>query len=191
VGRAAALTVSRARGPEAEERAAGIARYRAGYGVLLLALEGLAPGELDWRPSPEAWSVRDVVHHLGDAEVIGAVRLRRLLTEDSPLLPAFDEEVYRHRLGYATRPIEPALAAIRAAHETSAELLDRLTADDWARAGTHSEEGPYPLARWLAFHAAHTHEHAAQIRQLRLARVGARPPSPAPSSGRGSVPSAR
>jgi len=191
VGRAAALIVSRASGPEAEERAARIARYRAGYGGLLQALEGLTPEELDWRPGPEAWSVRDVVHHVGDAEVIGAVRLRRLLTEDAPLLPAFDEEVYRHRLAYATRPIEPALAGIRAAHETTAELLDRLTADDWARAGVHSEEGPYSLARWLAFHAAHTHEHAAQIRELRLARIGAGPPSPAPSSARGPVPSAR
>ena len=123
------------------ERAELVARYRAGYGVLLAALEGLTPDELDWRPSPEAWSVRDVVHHLEDAELTGAVRLRRLLTEDAPFLPAFDEEVYRRRLAYAARPIEPALDAIRAAHGTTAELLDRLTADDWARAGTHSEEG--------------------------------------------------
>jgi DinB family protein len=158
------------------ERVELIARYRAGYGVLLAALEGVASDELDWGPSPEAWSVRDVVHHLEDAELTGAVRLRRLLTEDAPFLPAFDEEVYRRRLAYATRPIEPALQAIGAAHETTAELLDRLTPDDWARAGTHSEEGPYPLGRWLAFHAAHTHEHAAQIRQLRLGRVGAAPP---------------
>ena len=168
-----------------------VARYRAGYGALLTALEELTPDELDWRPSPEAWSVRDVVHHLEDAELTGAVRLRRLLTEDAPVLPAFDEEVYRRRLAYAARPIEPALDAIRAAHATTAELLDRLTADDWARAGTHSEEGPYPLARWVGFHAAHTHDHAAQIRQLRLARVSGAPPPAAPSNAHGLVPAAR
>jgi hypothetical protein len=173
------------------DRADGIPRYRAGYGVLLGALAGLTPDELDWRPTPDAWSVRDVVHHLEDAELTGAVRLRRLLTEDSPFLPAFDEEVYRQRLSYAARPIEPALDAIRAAHQTTAELLDRLAEDDWTRAGTHSEEGPYPLLRWLAFHAAHTHEHAAQIRQLRLARVGAAPPPAEPSGARGRVPAAR
>jgi hypothetical protein len=168
-----------------------IARYRAGHGVLLAALDGLTPEALDWRPDPEAWNVRDVVHHLEDAEMTGAVRLRRLLTEDSPFLPAFDEEVYRRRLAYAARPIQPALDAIRAAHETTAELLDRLTADDWRRAGTHSEEGPYSLLRWLAFHATHTHDHAAQIRQLRLARVGAAPPPRGPSSARGAVPTTR
>jgi len=166
------------------ERAELIARYRAGYGVLLAALEGLTPDELDWQASPGAWSVRDVVHHLEDAEMTGAVRLRRLLTEDAPLLPAFDEDVYRRRLAYASRPIEPALDAIRAAHWTTAELLDRLAADDWTRTGTHSEEGPYPILRWLTFHATHTHEHAAQIHQLRLARAGAAPPPTEPSSTR-------
>jgi DinB superfamily len=173
------------------ERVSLIARYRAGHGVLRLALEGLTSTELDWRPTEGAWSVRDVVHHLEDAELTGAVRLRRLLTEDAPFIPAFDEEVYRECLAYASRPIEPALDAIRAAHVTTAELLDGLTADDWTRTGTHSEEGPYSLERWLAFHAAHTHEHAAQIRQLRLARVGAAPPPGAPSGAAGAVPAAR
>jgi uncharacterized damage-inducible protein DinB len=163
------------------ERAELIARYRAGHRALLAALEGLSAAELDWRPSGGAWSVRAVVHHLADAELTGAVRLRRLLTEDAPLLPAFDEEVYRRRLAYAERPIEPALDAVRAAHATTAELLDRLAPADWARSGTHSEEGPYSLERWLRFHAAHTHEHAAQVRQLRLARVGRAASPPAPS----------
>ena len=49
------------------------------------------------------------------------------------------------------------------------------------RSGTHSEEGAYSLERWLLFHAAHTHEHAAQIRALRLARLGQAPPPSAPS----------
>ena len=70
---------------------------------------------------------------------------------------------------------------------TTAELLDGLTPDDWTRTGTHSEEGPYSLERWLAFHAAHTHEHAAQIRQLRLTRVGAALPTTAPSGVAGTV----
>jgi hypothetical protein len=174
--------------PTPAERAELIARYRAGHAGLLAALDGLTPDEIDWRPSPEAWTVRDVVYHLEDAELTGAMRLRRLLTEDAADLPAFDEEVYRRRLGYATRPIEPALATIRAAHETTAELLDRLSDDDWTRAGTHSEEGPYSLLRWLTFHAAHTHEHAAQIRGLRRAHAGGAPPPAEPSGARGRMP---
>ncbi len=160
---------------DSRERTELIARYRAGLGVLLDALRGITDAELDWRPAPEAWSARDVVHHLEDAELTGAVRLRRLLTEAAPAIPAFDEVVYRARLGYAARGIDAALDAIRGAHATTAEILDRLVPADWARAGTHSEAGPYSVERWLAFHAAHTHEHAAQIRDLRRGRHGASP----------------
>ena len=160
---------------DSRERTELIARYRAGLGALLDALSGIGAAELDWRPTPEAWSVREVVHHLEDAELTGAVRLRRLLTEAAPAIPAFDEEVYRARLDYTGRAIDAALDAIRAAHATTAELLDRLAPADWARAGTHSEAGPYSVERWLAFHAAHTHEHAAQIRGLRRGRHGASP----------------
>jgi hypothetical protein len=166
------------------ERAQLIARYRAGHAVLQEALRDLTTAELDWRPAPEAWSVRDVVHHLEDAELTGAVRLRRLLTEDAPAIPAFDEEVYRERLRYAERPIAAALDAIRAAHLTTDELLDRLEEADWTRTGVHSEEGAYPVERWLAFHAAHTHDHAAQIRQLRAAHAGGAPLPPTPAGSR-------
>jgi hypothetical protein len=161
------------------ERVTLIARYASGYGTLMAALDGLAAPELDWRPSPEAWTIRDVVHHLEDAELHGAVRLRRLLTEDGPAIGAYDEEVYRTRLDYAGRPVEPALEAIRGAHRTTAELLERLTEDDCARTGTHSEEGPYGVAHWLAFYAAHTHEHATQIREIRRAFAGGAAPAPA------------
>jgi hypothetical protein len=169
----------------AAQRMAAIARYRAGYATLLEALTAVTAAELDGRASPDAWSVRDVVHHLEDAELTGAVRLRRLLAEEGPLLPAFDEEAYRARLAYATRPVEPALAAIRAAHATTAELLDGLGEADWARAGTHTDEGPYSVERWLAFHSVHTHEHAAQIRELRRRFAGAS--AAPPPSGRTST----
>ena len=69
------------------------------------------------------------------------------------------------RLHYTERPIVPALEAMRAARNVSADLLDRLTDDDWARAGTHTESGPYSVERWLEIYADHAHDHADQIRR--------------------------
>ena len=48
-----------------------------------------------------------------------------------------------------------------------AVVLDRLTDDDWARAGTHSESGAYSVNRWLEIYAEHAAKHAAQIRRAR------------------------
>src|SRR5437867_2509315 len=148
-------------------RQALIARYKAGYGEVVEALQDIASEELDWRAAPGEWSAREVVHHLADSETIAGIRFRRLLTEESPVIQGYDEGVYARRLRYAERPMEPALQAFRAARTTTAELFDAMTEADWKRAGIHTESGPYSAAHWLESYAAHAHDHAAQIRQAR------------------------
>jgi hypothetical protein len=152
-----------------QERAALIDRYKAGYGEVVDALHDIEPAELDWRPAPGEWSAREVVHHLADSETISGLRLRRLLTEERPLIPGYDQDAYARRLRYQDRPWEPALRAFEAARATTAQLLDAMTDADWQRAGTHSESGPYSAAQWLRIYAEHAEGHARQIRQSRAA----------------------
>ena len=49
----------------------------------------------------------------------------------------------------------------------TAQILDRMSEDDWQRAGTHTESGPYSVEKWLTIYAAHGHDHAAQIKRSR------------------------
>lgn len=153
----------------ASERKALIARYKAGYRVVVAALRGIRPAELGWRPAPSEWSAREVVHHLADSETISGHRLRRLLVEDNPVIQGYDQEVYARRLRYQARPMAPALEAFKAARSTTAQLLDTMTDADWQRAGTHTESGPYAAERWLEMYAAHGEVHAEQIRKNRVA----------------------
>ena len=125
-----------------------IERYRAGDQQVRLALEGCTREELDRRPRPGAWTAREIVHHLGDSEMTSAIRLRRLIAEDGPLIQGYDQDDYSRRLFY-DRPIEASLAAFKAARESTAEILERLTGDEWDRQGTHSESGAYSVTRWL------------------------------------------
>jgi len=53
------------------------------------------------------------------------------------------------------------LQGVRAA---SLSLLESLTPGEWERHGTHAESGAYSVARWLEIYAAHSHDHADQIR---------------------------
>jgi hypothetical protein len=95
-----------------------------------------------------------------------AIRLRRLIAEEVPLIQGYDQEEYARRLFY-DRPIEASLAAFRAARESTAEILARLTPEQWQRQGTHSESGAYDATKWLQIYAAHAHNHADQIRRAR------------------------
>jgi hypothetical protein len=149
-----------------EERAALIARYREGPDVLAAAVTGLTDAQLDARPADGSWTPREVAHHCADSEMTSAIRLRRLLAEDSPVLAGYDEEEFARRLHYGDRPIEHSLAAVRAARATSVEIVDRLSEAEWSRTGTHTEGGSYGVDDWLRIYAAHCHDHADQVRRI-------------------------
>jgi len=140
-----------------------IARYREGPAVVTGAVAGLTGDQLDAREGGTGWSPREIVHHLADSEMTSAIRLRRLLAEERPRIDGYDEEQFARVLFY-DRPIEASLRAVASARETSADILERLSDDQWRRAGTHSESGPYSVEKWLEIYAAHCHDHAAQIR---------------------------
>ncbi len=107
-----------------------------------------------------------VVHHLADSETNSYLRLRKLLAEDDAQIQGYDEARFAEVLHY-DRPIEHSLAVFGAVRASSGELLDRLTDDDWARTGTHSESGVYSVEDWLAIYADHAMDHAEQIARAR------------------------
>ncbi len=139
-----------------------IATYLAGPDTVAAALTRIG-GNLDRRPADGSWSAREIVHHLADSEMTSAIRLRRLIAEENPVIIGYDEELFARKLYYSARPVEASLAAVRAARETSADILGRLDESGWQRAGTHTESGPYSVETWLEIYAAHAHDHAAQM----------------------------
>jgi hypothetical protein len=148
------------------DRAQAVAEYEDGYRAVMEALEGATEVDLDAREGPDEWSPREVVHHLADSEMTSAIRFRRLIAEDEPLLVGYDQEEFARRL-YYNRPIEASLAAFKAARETTAQILHLLNDVEWELAGTHSEFGRQNVDEWLSYYRTHAHDHADQIRRAR------------------------
>src|SRR5215213_5976951 len=144
------------------ERQELLRQYREGPVVLEAALARIGEAGLDRRGEADGWTPREVVHHLADSEMTSAIRLRRLIAEDRPQIIGYDEPEYARRL-YYDRPIEPSVAAVRAARASTADIVERLSEDEWAHAGTHSESGHYSVGDWLRIYAAHAHDHVAQM----------------------------
>src|SRR5215510_10739279 len=150
-----------------EERNDLIAKYAAGYAEVTKALDGFPSESLSANLLPGKWSAKEIVHHLADSESTSAIRLRRLLVEDNPVIHGYDQDLFATRLRYNERDIAPALEAFHAARSTTAQLLERMTEEDWRREGTHTESGRYTPEDWLLIYAGHAHGHADQIRRLR------------------------
>ncbi len=147
-----------------EQRAA----YAASTTEFLSVARTVPEHRLDVAPEGE-WSARQVIHHLADAEVEAASRLRRLLAEapGSPLL-AFDESAWADvaALGYRTDPVGPSLDLIEALRARNLDVLERLGDEDLARWAEHSTAGRYTVERWLATYTSHPSAHVAQIRAV-------------------------
>ena len=150
-------------------RDARIEKYRSGVSAVEDALRGADDAALDRRPAPGEWTAREVAHHLADSETMSSIRLRRLIAEDEPLIPAYDEQEFARRLHY-DRPIAASVTLFAAVRTANLSLLDALREDEWRRVGTHSEDGPYSVERWLEIYADHGHDHADQIRRARDGR---------------------
>ena len=150
----------------AEDRKKLIEQYRCGYAAVAEALLKITKEELDFKPDPKRWSVREIVHHLADSEMTAAVRLRLLLAEDRPTIQGYDQDEFARRL-YYDRPHEASLELFRLARQSTAEILDRLTPTEWVREGRHTEAGPYGVEAWLKTYSDHAHKHARQIRIVR------------------------
>lgn len=140
--------------------------YRAGYQLIDEALEGITDAELDAREAPGEWSPREVIHHLADSEMASALRIRKLIAEDNAEIIGYDQDQYAAALFY-DRPIEASLGAFRYARESTSQILDLMSDEQWQREGTHTESGRYRATDWLEIYASHAVEHADQIRRAR------------------------
>lgn len=149
-----------------------IEQYKEGYAKVAEALRDFPAESLTHRPAPGKWSAAEIVHHLADSETISGIRLRWLLTHDKPVIQGYDQDFFAVRFDYNSRPIEPALNAFEAARATTAQILDRMTEEDWQRSGEHTESGHYSAEKWLEIYAIHAHNHAHQIAAIK-ARVKA------------------
>src|ERR1035441_3402148 len=76
-------------------------RFRRGPELLATALAGLSGEEEDFVSAPGKWTIRQILAHVADAELVGAHRLRQVIAEDSPLLIAFDQDAWTRNLDYA------------------------------------------------------------------------------------------
>jgi hypothetical protein len=142
-------------------------RFRRGPEVLATVLTGVFGEEEDFTPAPGKWSIRQIVAHLADAELVGAHRFRQVIAEDNPTLVAFDQDAWTRNLDYARRKPKQSLETFRRIRAENYELLKELPESAFERSGNHTENGPMTLGRLLEGYAGHAETHARQLQEIR------------------------
>jgi hypothetical protein len=156
-------------------------RFRHGSSVLAAALEGVSEAESNFSPAPGKWTIREIMRHLFDTEVVAAMRLRQMIAENKPTLAVFDQDVWAKEFGYGKYDPFESLAQFRNLRESNAALIAGLTPQGLDREGIHAERGILTVRDWVERFTAHVDSHARQIKKIREAWAAGRSPKSDPA----------
>ncbi|MDX2147755.1 MAG: DinB family protein [Planctomycetota bacterium] len=141
--------------------------FEAGGPTLRRSVHGLSSADLDALPVPGTWSIRQIVVHLFDSDLIAVHRFRRVVAENKPLLIAYDETAASQKLGYEHDDIELVLTLFERLRSFTAAWLRRLPDDAFLREGVHNHRGLVTLGAFVKIYAEHVDHHLAFVRQKR------------------------
>jgi hypothetical protein len=142
-------------------------RFRRGPELLAMVLTGVYGDETDFALASGKWSIRQIVAHLADSELVGAQRFRQVIAEDNPALGAFDQDAWARNLDYARKQPKQSLESFRRVRAENYELLKSLPESAFERTGVHSERGAVTLRQLLDTYAEHAESHARQMQAIR------------------------
>lgn len=128
-------------------------------GVLAAAIVGLDEVALSRKPSPEEWSVKEILAHILETELFCVQRVRTILDEhggegipvlDAPIAPWLLHE----GKGYEETPTQAILDRLHAVRETTIALLRELEPEQWSWWGSNggARTTILDLGTWLANH---------------------------------------
>lgn len=126
-----------------------------------------------WKPSPDKWSILEVVNHLFDEEREDfRQRLELVLADPAQAWPPINPRILVTTRAHNERELDTSLNNFFAERQKSLEWLGQLSAPNWQ----NSNEGPNGLltagdllASWLA----HDFLHIRQLARLHWQYVGA------------------
>lgn len=144
-----------------------IERYASGAVLPAQAMTGLTPSEIDSFPIPGTWSIRQLILHLMDSDLIASYRMKRLIAEDNPLITAYDETRFTQRLHYDALDVSMAAEIFRLNRLMTVEILRRTSPPDWKRSGVHTERGKVTLAELVTGYVDHLDHHLRFLREKR------------------------
>src|SRR5215472_5029456 len=129
-------------------------------------IKGKTRKQLTRKPSPEKWSIAEIVAHLADAEVAIAWRLRQILSNNAISIQAYDQDAWANTVNYARRDPRQSLAYFTSLRAANLTLLKAVPRKLWDNYGVHQERGNETVSRVVRMVAGHDINHLQQIEAI-------------------------
>ena len=135
-------------------------------GRIVTVIRRLGPTQLARRPAPDKWSIREIITHLADTEMVMCCRARWIAFEDHPTLVPFDQNKWAAGRAREKEPVEETVERFRLLRRSQLRLFRNASRKALRRTGFHPERGVVTLRVQLETLAGHDLNHLAQIERL-------------------------
>ena len=135
--------------------------------ALTRLFSGVPEAALDFRPSADDWSIREILAHLVDDEMyVMRTRMERMIKEDHPTLAPHDEKRWYANRNTGRDALHELLNDFAVQRAASLGMLTMLRPSDWERRGLQPEYGEFSAEEWLGHWVEHDRTHIRQIETL-------------------------
>lgn len=142
-----------------------------------------------YKPSPQGWSIHEIILHLADTEASSYMRCRHLIAEPGLAVAQFDPALWAGNLGYFHQSTREALEIIRRLRKMTYQLLVSVPEPVWSHTVEYPKEGAISLESWIERQERHIPHHMEQMTLNYAAWLGTHPPrKPATRSTGSSTP---
>lgn len=148
-----------------QERILKIKSFAAAPDLLSNALHELPDKMWTYKPSPQEWSVHEIIIHIPDSEASGFVKFRKIVAEPGCRLSNYDQDAFANTLNYHGQSIDDALELFRLMRKMTTNVINSLPDSVWANEVVHPEQGKYTLDDWLDTYEAHIPLHISQMKR--------------------------
>ena len=150
----------------AQERKRKIASYGKAYARLVRGFEKFPTKMWKFKPSPNDWSIHEIIVHITDSEANSYVRCRRFIAEPGSGVWGYHGNHWATRLNYHHQSVSEALQLFKMLRHNSYQLINDLPGEVWANTVNHSESGWMTMDDWLDIYDRHIPEHLAQMQRV-------------------------
>ncbi len=145
------------------QRLQKIESYGNAHAQLVEASERFPKAMWRFKPSPDRWSIHEIVVHIADSEANSYIRCRRFIAEPGNTVMAYDENRWAEALRYHDQSADEAVELFKWLCLRSYQLIKSLPEPAWSNTVYHPENGSMTLDDWLDVYERHVREHIDQM----------------------------
>ncbi|MNI19847.1 DinB superfamily protein [compost metagenome] len=142
-----------------------IENYRATSHLIKQKVTGLTQKQQEWKPTPEKWSVKEVLAHLVDSSFVHTVRIRKIVAEDNQQdFILYNQDAWVASSKANQTSFEDILLAFDAILAYNTLYYERLTEEQWDYKVLNNGK-EISIADLFHGFIRHVHTHLAQIQR--------------------------